>query len=77
MDNSNPLLTAIMPSINKLYYFAFALAVISILDFLIYRYLLEKYTQIYGRREARRRAYGTGWLFAAFATPIAIWLILT
>ena len=76
MDNSNPLLTAIMPNINKLYYFAFALAVISILDFLIYRYLLDRYTQIYGRREARRRAYGTGWLFAAFAIPIAIWLIL-
>lgn len=34
-----------------------------------------KYTYIYGRSEARRRAYGTGWLFAAFATPIALWLI--
>ena len=34
-----------------------------------------KYTYIYGRSEARRRAYGTGWLFPAFTTPIALWLI--
>jgi len=54
--------------------FILVVGIILAIDFVIYRTCLHIYTQIYGRAEARQRAYGTGWVFTWVAIPVAIWL---
>lgn len=59
--------------ITHVTHFALVILAINILNFVIYRSILAVYTQLYGRREARRLAYGTGWTFAIVAIPLAYW----
>lgn len=54
--------------------FILVVGIILAIDFVIYRTCLHIYTQIYGRAEARQRAYGAGWVFTWVAIPVAIWL---
>lgn len=64
---------AFTAQLTHLQHFAFTIAIILIFDAVIYRTCLAVCTQIYGRAEARRLAYGTGWTFAIVAKLIAIW----
>lgn len=59
--------------LTHLQHFVFTIGIILILDAVIYRACLAVCTQIYGRVEARRLAYGTGWTFAIIAKLIVIW----
>ena len=58
----------------NLMFFIITVGIILAIDFVIYRTCLHIYTQIYGRAEARQRAYGAGWIFTLIAIPVAIWL---
>lgn len=49
---------------------------ILIFDILIYKFCLSVYTEIYGRKEARKRAYGIGWTFTIITMPILAFLYL-
>jgi len=59
-----------------LQYFIVAVGFILVIDIMIYRACLSAYTEIYGRREARKRAYGMGWVFTITAVPLAAFLFL-
>lgn len=50
--------------------FIVATGFILVLDVLIYKACLSVYTETYGRKEARRRAYGIGWTFTIISLPI-------
>lgn len=58
----------------NLMFFIITVGIILAIDFAIYWACLHFYTQIYGRAEARQRAYGAGWIFKWIAIPVAIWL---
>ena len=58
----------------NLMFFIITVGIILTIDFVIYRTCLHFYTQIYGRAEARQRAYGVGWIFKWIAILVAIWL---
>ena len=60
--------------LSNLVNFILVIGIILTIDFVIYRTCLHFYTQIYGRAEARQRAYGAGWIFTLIAMPVAIWL---
>ena len=60
--------------LSNLVNFILVVGIILAIDFVIYRTCLHIYTQIYGRAEARHRAYGVGWIFTLIAMPVAIWL---
>ncbi|GMQ50396.1 hypothetical protein LST1_06840 [Neisseria elongata] len=60
--------------LSNLVNFILVVGIILVIDFVIYRTCLHIYTQIYGRAEARQRAYGVGWIFKWIAMPVAIWL---
>ena len=57
----------------NLMFFIITVGIILAIDFIIYRTYLHFYTQIYGRAEARQRAYGAGWIFTWIAILVAIW----
>lgn len=67
------ILPAFTAQLTHLQHFVFTIGIILILDAVIYRTCLAVCTQIYGRAEARRLAYGTGWTFAIIAKLIAYW----
>ena len=60
--------------LSNLVNFILVVGIILAIDFVIYRTCLHIYTQIYGRAEARQRAYGVGWIFKWIAILVAIWL---
>lgn len=62
--------------LTGLQHFIAAVGFILVIDVMIYRACLSAYTEIYGRREARKRAYGTGWVFTITAIPLAAFLFL-
>ena len=57
----------------NLMFFIITVGIILVIDLVIYRTCLHFYTQIYGRAEARHRAYGTGRIFALIAILVAIY----
>ena len=68
------LTAGIKAQLFNLMFFIITVGIILVIDLVIYRTCLHFYTQIYGRAEARQRAYGAGWIFTWIAIPVAIWL---
>lgn len=66
-------IAGIEAQLSNLVNFILVVGIILVIDFVIYRTCLHFYTQIYGRAEARHRAYGTGRIFALIAIPVAIY----
>lgn len=59
--------------LSNLVNFILVVGIILAIDFVIYRTCLHFYTQIYGRAEARQRAYGVGWIFKWIAILVAMY----
>ena len=59
--------------LSNLVNFILVVGIILVIDFVIYRTCLHFYTQIYGRAEARQRAYGVGWIFKWIAILVAMY----
>ena len=59
--------------LSNLVNFILVVGIILTIDFVIYRTCLHFYTQIYGRAEARQRAYGVGWIFKWIAILVAMY----
>ena len=59
--------------LSNLVNFILVVGIILVIDFVIYRTCLHFYTQIYGRAEARQRAYGVGWIFKWLAILVAMY----
>ena len=59
--------------LSNLVNFILVVGIILAIDFVIYRACLHFYTQIYGRAEARQRAYGVGWIFKWIAILVAMY----
>ena len=67
------LTAGIKAQLFTLMFFIITVGIILAIDFVIYRTYLHIYTQIYGRAEARQRAYGAGRIFTLIAMPVAIY----
>ena len=66
-------IAGIEAQLSNLVNFILVVGIILVIDFVIYRTCLHFYTQIYGRAEARQRAYGVGWIFKWIAILVAIY----
>ena len=59
--------------LSNLVNFILVVGIILTIDFVIYRTCLHFYTQIYGRAEARQRAYSVAWIFKWIAILVAMY----